>query len=206
MIRIMVVDDHPVVRKGLAAVLEDEADLEVVAAAGSAEKMLALARELRPDVILLDLKLAGMSGVDAIAELTGAQAGTRVVVFTAFDSDENIGGALRNGAKGYVLKGAPASQIAQAIRQVHAGGSYLAPEVAAKIAAKTVSLQAVPVLTQRQREVLRLVGAGASNKKIAGTLGITERTAKFHLRSIMNRLGADNRAQAVALAARRKLL
>ncbi|MDQ2818316.1 MAG: response regulator transcription factor [Candidatus Eremiobacteraeota bacterium] len=205
MIRVMVVDDHPIVRKGLGAVLEDQADFELVGVAGSAEDLLANVIELHPDVVLLDLKLSGMSGVEATARLARVDPQARVVVFTAFDSDDNIAGAMRNGAKGFLLKGAPASEIAQAIRSVHAGGSYVQSQVADKIVRGMRRVPGGGLLTPRQREVLGLIGAGLSNKQIAQRLRIAERTAKFHVRSIMDKLGADNRAQAVALAAGRDL-
>ncbi|MBI3965916.1 MAG: response regulator transcription factor [Chloroflexi bacterium] len=200
MIRVLVVDDHPIVREGLVAVLGDEADLVVVGATGSAEDAVGLARHVEPDVVLLDLELPGTDGVAAIPELLRVAPSARVVVFTAYDTDERVLGALQAGAKGYLLKGTAAAEIAHAIRVVHDGGTQLEPRVAAKLVASLNAPRRPPTsLTPREREVLRLVAAGQSNKQIARALTITERTVKHHLTSIFTKLGADNRAQAVAL-------
>ncbi len=206
MIRVLVVDDHPVVREGLVAILEDERDFQVAGAAGSAEEALALAPRERPDVILLDLELPGMNGVDAIPRLAAAVPDARVIVLTAYDTDERVLGAIRAGARGYLLKGAPADEIARAIRAVHAGGSYLEARVAAKVLSQVRSPRRAAGLSARERTVLRLVADGLPTKQIARQLGITERTVKFHVSSIMNKLGAGTRAQAVAEAARLGLL
>jgi DNA-binding NarL/FixJ family response regulator len=207
MIRILVVDDHPVVRQGLVAVLEDEPDFEVGGAVGSAEEAIALAERLLPDVVLLDLELPGVDGIEAIPRLAGAAPAARVLVFTAYDTDERVFGAIRSGARGYLLKGASAEEIARAIRVVHAGGSYLEPRVAAKVMAEVgAPRQAASVLSQREREVLQLVAEGLSNKQIARSLTITERTVKFHVSSILNKLGAGNRTEAVTLAAQQGLV
>jgi DNA-binding NarL/FixJ family response regulator len=206
-IRILVVDDHPIVRDGLAAVLADEPDFAVVGTAASAEDALAAAQRLQPDVLLLDLELPGMDGVEAIDHLTRQVPAGRIVVFTAYDADEQVFGAIKAGARGYLLKGATAGEIAQAIRTVHAGGSHLEPQVAARVLAELATPRRPSGgLSQREQQVLRLVAEGHSNKAIARRLAITERTAKFHLTSIMNKLGAGNRAQAVALAVQRGLL
>jgi len=206
-IRVMVVDDHPVVREGLVALLEDDPEFRVVGSIGTAESALAMAAQAHPDVVLLDLELPGMNGVDATSRLATSVPNARVVVFTAYDTDERVFGAIKAGAKGYLLKGASAAEIAQAIRTVHAGGSALAPRVAAKVLAAVGGPRRSGVLlSPREREVLRLLAQGLANKQIARSLTITERTVKFHVTSILNKLGADNRAQAVALAARRGLL
>jgi len=205
-IRVLVVDDHPIVREGLVAILEDERDFQVAGAAGSAEEALALAPRERPDVILLDLELPGMNGVDAIPRLAAAVPDARVIVLTAYDTDERVLGAVRAGARGYLLKGAPADEIARAIRAVHAGGSYLEARVAARVLTQVRSPRRAIGLSARERMVLRLVADGLPTKQIARQLGITERTVKFHVSSIMNKLGAGTRAQAVAEAARRGLL
>ena len=204
MIRIALVDDHPVVREGLAAALGDEPDFEIVGATGSAEELLVRAAAWRPDVVLLDFEMPGLSGVDAVREFTRALPNARVVMFTAYADDDKIVGAVRSGARGYVLKGSPAAEVARAIREVHAGGSFLPPPIAAVLAAQVREPQ--PGLSAREREVLRLVADGLSNKQIARRLEIAERTVKFHVNSAMTKLGADNRAQAVAVAVRRRLL
>lgn len=207
MIRVLVVDDHPVVRQGLVAVLEDDPELEVVGAVGSAEEAVVLAARARPDVVLLDLELPGLGGVEAIPGLLEANLETRVVVFTAYDTDERVFGALEAGARGYLLKGASVGEIVGAIRVVHAGGSQLEPRVATRLLGR-VSARERPSgrLSEREKTVLRLIADGLPSKQIARSLGITERTVKFHVTSILAKLGADNRAQAVALAADRGLL
>jgi DNA-binding NarL/FixJ family response regulator len=205
MIRVALVDDHPVVREGLTSALDGEQDLEIVGATGSTEDLIAQRAQWRPDVVLLDFEMPGLSGVQAVRELARAMPDTRVVIFTAYADDDKIVGAVRAGARGYILKGAPATEVARAIRDVAAGGSFLPPPIAAVLAAE-VREPAPAALTKREREVLRFVADGLSNKQIAGRMDIAERTVKFHLNSVMTKLGADNRAQAVAVAARRRLL
>jgi DNA-binding NarL/FixJ family response regulator len=206
-IRLLVVDDHPVVREGLVAVLEDEADFQVVGAAATADEAVALAARLRPDVVLLDLELDGQDGVAALPRLMAAASRPRVLVFTAYDADERVFAALEAGAAGYLLKGAPTAEIAQAIRAVAGGGSYLAPRVAAKVVAQVGRPRGAGArLSAREREVLRLIADGQSNKQIARSLGIAERTVKFHVTSLFQKLDADNRAQAVARAAEQGVL
>lgn len=206
MIRLLVVDDHPIVREGLVASLEDDPEFEVVGAAASAEDALRMVSSARPDVILLDLELPGVGGLDAIPMLTAAHPASRILILTAYDTDERVLGAIRAGARGYLLKGAALEEIARAIRTVHAGQSYLEPRIASKVIAQLRPGPRPTALSDRERAVLRLVAGGRSNKQIARALGITERTVKFHVTSILNKLGADNRAQAVAVAAQRGLL
>jgi len=173
---------------------------------GSAEDAVAAIERARPDIILLDLELPGADGVEAIPRLLAAAPTARIVVLTAYDTEERVLGALRAGARGYLLKGAAADEIAGAIRAVHAGGSYLTARVAATVLTQVREPGRTTALTRRERMVLRLVADGLSSKAIARRLGITERTVKFHVGSILNKLGADTRAQAVAEAARRGLL
>ena len=207
MISILVVDDHPIVRQGLVGVLEDEADFSVIGSAGSAEEAVTLVARHHPDLILLDLELPGLDGVAALPRLAEASPQSRVIVFTAYDSDERVFGAIRAGAKGYLLKGATTEEIGRAIRAVHEGGSHLEPRVAARVLSELHSpRRAVDALSEREREVLRLVADGLSNKEIGRALTISERTARFHVTSILNKLGASTRAQAVALAGQRGLL
>lgn len=205
MIRILVVDDHPIVRQGLVTVLDDEPDFDVVGSTASADTAIDAARRLGPDIVLLDLELPGTDGVAAIPQILSAHAGARIVVFTAYATDERVFGAINAGAAGYLLKGSATTEIAQAIRIVHGGESYVEPRIAARLLTEAHSPQRF-TLSERERGVLRLVAAGLPNKQIARQLGISERTVKFHVTSVLNKLGADNRAQAVALALERGML
>ncbi len=205
-IKLFVVDDHPVVREGLVAALEDDPGFRVVGAAGSFEEAQPLIDRSLPDVVLLDLELPGAGGLEAIPRLVEAHPEIRILVFTAYDTDERVLGALRAGARGYLLKGAPMAEIAGAIRAIHSGESYLQPRIASKVLAELGPHRRPTALSRRQQEVLRLVAEGQTNRQIAAALSITERTVKFHVTTIMNKLGADNRAHAVALAAERGLL
>jgi DNA-binding NarL/FixJ family response regulator len=205
MIRVLLVDDHPIVRQGVTGVLARESDIEVVGEAGTLDEGLRLDAARHPDVILLDLKMPGAPEAGAVASF--AARGRGIVVFTAHDGDDDVFRAIRGGARGYLLKGSPAAEIAQAIRRVHAGESYLSPRIAAKLVTDVAQPRGrTGTLSARERGVLRLVAAGQSNRQIGETLSITERTVKFHVTAIFNKLGADNRAQAVALAAERGLL
>ncbi|WP_069804448.1 response regulator [Thermogemmatispora onikobensis] len=213
-IRILLADDHPVVREGLRAVLETQPDLTVVAEAANGAETIAQARVTHPDIVLLDLEMPVLDGVEAIRHLLELEPRPRVIVFTAFDNDERILHAVQAGASGYLLKGAPREEIFQAIRVTMGGGSLLQPVVASKLL-RQVSQQSngpqaasypYEPLTERELEVLRLLAQGLPNKEIAARLVISERTAKFHVSSIMNKLGATNRTEAVALAAQRGLI
>ena len=197
--RIVIVDDHPIVREGLIAALERRDGFEIAGAFGSAEEAIAALGHTKPDVVLLDLELPGISGVEAVPRFRGR---AEVVVLTAYASDEQIDAALRAGARGYLLKGSSVEEIDHAIRAAARGQTWLDPRIAARV----VALSSAPRLSAREREVLRLVAAGRSNKEIAAELRIAERTVKFHVTSIFDKLGAENRAQAVAVAAERGLV
>jgi DNA-binding NarL/FixJ family response regulator len=204
-IRILVADDHPVVREGLIAMLGTQDDLAVIGEAGSGPEVVRRVLELRPDVLLLDLELPGFDGVEVIRQVReeGASA-VRIVVLTAFDRDEQIVSSIRYGAEGYLLKGAPRGEVFRAIRVVHAGGSLIEPVVASKLIRQ---VREVPdALTPREAEVLELLAEGASNKRIGQTLFVSERTVKFHVSSILAKLNASNRTQAAALARERGLI
>ena len=204
MIKVLIVEDHPIVREGVTTVLERERDIRIAGVAGTVAEGLRLAAKLEPDVVMLDLKLPDAEGVDAVASF--ARAARAVLIFTAYDGDDDVFGAIRGGAKGYLLKGSTAAEIAEAVRQVDAGESYLSPRIAAKLVTGIVQPGTRARLSAREQGVLRLVAAGLSNRQIAATLSISERTVKFHVTAIFNKLGADNRAQAVAIAAERGLL
>ncbi len=205
MITVLIVEDHPIVREGVTMVLERERDIDVVGAADTISEGLRLAAKLNPDVILLDLKLPDADAFDGVASF--ARERRSIVVFTAYEADDDVFRAIRGGARGYLLKGSPAAEIAKAVRQVHAGESYLSPRIAAKLVEGVTRPRGrTGLLSARERGVLRLVAAGQSNRQIAAALSISERTVKFHVTAIFNKLGADNRAQAVAVAAERGLL
>jgi DNA-binding NarL/FixJ family response regulator len=206
-ITVLIIDDHPIVHDGVAAALNRTSDIRLVGAAETIEAGLRAIRDVSPDVVLLDMRLQGADGLTAIVTLLEARPTLRVIVFSAYDLDDYVFGAIRAGAKGYVLKGTPGAELATAIRRVHAGDSYVSPTVSAKLVEQMQPRShGSRSLTARELMVLRLMASGLPNKDIATALGITERTVKFHVTAILNRLGADNRTQAVALAARRGIL
>ena len=206
-IRILVADDHPMLREGLVAVLSTQPDFDIIGEAADGAEVMRLAEALRPDVILLDLEMPDVDGVAALEGLRGAVSAARAIVFTAYDTDERILRSLRAGARGYLLKGASRQEIFDAVRTVHAGGSLLEPGVTTRLLdhVREGGEQTEP-LTPRELEVLALISEGLHNSEIAGRLFVTERTVKFHVSSILAKLGADNRTEAVALAARRGLI
>lgn len=206
MIRILLADDHPVVRDGLAAMLATQPDFEVVGEAGTGAEAVAEAARLRPDVVLMDLEMPVLDGIEAIRRLREADPAVQVVVLTAFDTDERIVGALRAGAQGYLLKGAPRAEIFEAIRTVSAGGALIQPVVASKLLRQVREAEHPDALTPREKEVLDLVAAGLANGEIAERLSITERTVKFHVSSVLSKLGAKNRTQAVRVGRERGLV
>ena len=208
--RILVVDDHPVLRDGLVAVLSTQADFEVVGESESGPEAVLVAAELQPDIVMLDLEMPGMDGVEALKQMRDHDPDVRVIVFTAFDTDDRIMAALRAGAQGYILKGAPRDQVFEAIRVVNAGNSLLQPVVASKLLTRMRRSADDPStpgsVTPREMEVIRLLAQGLQNKEIAAELGIAQRTAKFHVGSILAKLGAGNRTEAVTIAAQRGLI
>ena len=206
-IRILVADDHPMLREGLVAVLGTQPDFEVVGEAADGEEAARLARRLEPDVILLDLEMPGVDGVAALEKLRSAGSEARTIVFTAYDTDERILGSLRAGARGYLLKGASRAEIFDAIRTVHSGGSLLGPAVTSRLLDHIEQGDERPDgLTPRELEVLTLLARGLKNAEIASELFISERTVKFHVSSILAKLGAETRTEAVRIAARRGLV
>ncbi len=209
-IHILIADDHPVVRDGLRSMLSTQPDFQVVGEAVNGIEAVQLAARLKPDVILLDLEMPDLDGVNALAQVRATDPRARVIIVTAYDTDERIVQAVIAGAQGYLLKGAPREEIFRAIRVVNEGGSLLQPIVASKLM-RHVSDQAsqsadTEGLTPREREVLRLLAQGKSNRQIAAELVITERTAKFHVSSILSKLEAANRTEAVKIAVQRGLV
>lgn len=210
-IRILVADDHPVVRDGLVAMLSTQPDFEIVGEASTGRETVRKADFHRPDIILLDLEMPDLDGVEVLNALRARQLNIRVLVFTAFDTDERILGALRSGAQGYLLKGSPRAELFHAIRVVHEGGSLLQPVVVSRLlkhvsAQSTADEEEAPGLTQRELEVLQLLAQGLRNQEIARQLTISERTVKFHVSSILSKLDASNRTDAVKKAVQRGLV
>jgi DNA-binding NarL/FixJ family response regulator len=203
-IRIGIADDHPVVRDGLVAMLETQPDFEISGEAGTGQDALALVATSDPDVLLLDLEMPGLDGVHVLQRLRENGARTRIIIFTVFDTDERIIAAVEAGAAGYLLKGSPRAQVFDAVRQVAAGGSLLAPVATSAVLRRVrgeLEQAQSPALTPREHNVLSYLARGRSNKQIASTLNISERTVKFHVSSIITKLDAANRTDAVARAA-----
>jgi DNA-binding NarL/FixJ family response regulator len=207
-IRILLVDDHPIVREGLAAVLSTQPDFDVVGQAGGGTEAIGLVEQKEPDIVVLDLAMPDLDGVQALRAMRAANRDVKALVFTASESDDRIVGAVQAGAQGYLLKGAPRDELFNAIRVIARGGSLLSPVVAARLLQR-MSDPAEPLaeaLTEREHEVLALLAQGLQNKEIAARLGIGERTAKFHVSAIMGKLGASNRVEAVRRAVQQGLV
>ncbi len=205
MIRVAIVDDHPIVTDGIAANIHANPDIEVVATGATAHSAIAIARDEAPDVLILDIELAGHSGLDIIAAVRSASARTRIVIFSAYAGEERVATAFERGADSYVLKGTPSDELIAVIRAVAAGGTRIPPDVAAQLA-RAVRAPRRERLTDREREILALLAEGLSNRAAAERLAIAERTVKFHVGEILARLGATNRAQAVAIAKARGIV
>jgi DNA-binding NarL/FixJ family response regulator len=206
-IRILVADDHPIVRDGLVAILSTQPDFEVVGEAATGNEAVHQVQALHPDVVLLDLEMPDTDGVEALRQIRLAHPETQAIVFTAFDTDERILAAVRAGAQGYLLKGVPREEIFKAVRVASQGGSLLQPVVASRLLQAVANpAESQPALTKREREVLQWLAQGKTNKEIAAALNITQRTVKFHVSSILRKLGAGNRTEALASAARLGLI
>ena len=201
-IRVYSVDDHPLLHEGLATIIRNQPDMVLAAEASSGRQAVQGFREHKPDVTLMDLRLPDMSGIDAIIAIRNASPEARILVLSTFDGDVEIQRALAAGALGYLLKSMPPREIVDAIRQVHAGKKRIPPEVAAHIAEHLGDES----LTAREVEVLRLVASGNRNKDIAERLFISEETVKVHVKHVMDKLGASDRTQAVAIAVRRGII
>jgi two-component system, NarL family, response regulator len=198
-IRILVVDDHPVVRQGLVGMLEEVPDLTVVGQARNGREAIKIFRQQQPDVTLMDLRMPQMDGVAAISAICAEFHQARIVILSTYDSDEDIYRGLRSGAKGYLLKDAEPEELLAAIRTVYSGKQYIPPDVGAKLAERMMN----PQLSDRELEVLRLMAKGKSNHEISEDLCIAERTVKFHINNIFSKLGVRDRTQAVIIALER---
>lgn len=201
-IRILSVEDHPVFREGLGTILGSQPDMLLVAQAGNAVEAVAEFRRHRPDVTLMDLSLPGTNGTDTLISIRGEFPQARIIMLTTSDSDGEIQRALRAGAAAYMLKSMPKNELLAMIRSVHAGGRHVPPEVAARLAEHLGEED----LTTRELDVLRLIRDGYRNKQIADKLAIAETTVNFHIKNLVDKLGANDRTHAVTIAVRRGFL
>lgn len=206
MIRVLVVDDHPVVRHGLLAILRWEQDIEVVGDAADGREAVRLIMEYHPDVVLLDLRLPHLSGIEVMRQVRAQGGQVRFLVLTTYDTDEYIAPALAAGAQGYLLKDATPDDLARAVRSLAQGKAALEPGVAARLLERIQEGERGDELSTREREVLNLLVDGASNKAIAAQLLLSENTVKSHISHIFSKLGVQSRAEAVSVALQRNIL
>jgi two-component system, NarL family, response regulator len=201
-IRIMIIDDHPVVRAGLESMLSTQPDMDVVASASGGLEALALLETIKPDVILMDLRMSGMSGLDAIRAINLRPDPPRILVLTSFDAEEDIYQSVGAGAQGYILKDAPQERLLEAIHLVYAKNRFFPADIAARL----IERMARSNLTPRERQVLQLVAKGLTNKEIGRVLGISDNTARNHVNSIIEKLDVSDRTEAATIAIRQGLV
>jgi DNA-binding NarL/FixJ family response regulator len=202
LIRIMTVDDHPLLRQGIAALLKTDPDMEMVSEACDGEEAIVQFRLHRPDVTLMDLQMPNMNGNEAISRIRSEFPDAKILMLSTYAGDVQILAAIKAGARGYLLKGNVRTELLEAIRTVHAGRKRIPPEIAAELADHAADDQ----LSTREIDVLRLIGAGNANKQIADKLSIGETTVKSHISNILSKLGANDRAHAVTIALRRGII
>jgi len=201
-IRILVADDHPVVRDGIVSILKAERDMQVVAQAGDGVEAVETAKKQRPDIMLLDLRMPRLDGLGVVTQMQSLQLQSKVIVLTTFESEQDVHVAIKAGARSYLLKDSPRPMLVETIRQVHRGKTCIPPSIGQKL----VENMSRPVLTAREMSVLRLIADGKSNKAIADDLGITEGTVKTHVKSLLGKLHAPGRTAAVKEAVHRGLV
>lgn len=202
MIKVLSVDDHPLLREGIAALVNAESDMRLIAEATNGQEAIEGFRLHRPDVTLMDLQMPAMNGIDAIIGIRSESPNARIIVLTTYAGDVQVVRALKAGARGYILKAHVRRELLDTIRAVHAGQKRIPPEVAAELADHTGDEE----LSFREIDVLRLIAAGNANKQIAGRLGITEETVKSHITNILAKLGANDRTHAVTTALKRGII
>jgi DNA-binding NarL/FixJ family response regulator len=201
-IRVLAVDDHPLLREGIAALIGSEEDMELVGEASNGREALDLFRKYQPDITLMDLRMPEMNGIDAIGAIRGEFLDARIIVLTTHPGDVQVSRALKAGARGYLLKGMLRKELSETIRAVHAGHKRLSSEAAAEIAEHAID----DALTPREIDVLRLVAAGNANKEIGAQLLLTEVTVKTHVKNILAKLGANDRTHAVTIGLKRGII
>jgi len=209
-IRVLIVDDHPIVRQGLATVLAQQEDIAVVGQAANGVEAVAQARELLPDIILMDLQMPEMDGVEAITKILADELDTHIIILTTFATDDYIFRGIEAGARGYLLKDSPPDEVVKAIRTVHRGDSLIEPRVASRLLDRLGQLSHPPppesVLSKREIEVLQIMSTGAANKEIASQLVIGQSTVKTHIVRIFSKLGVNGRTEAVSEAVKKGII
>jgi DNA-binding NarL/FixJ family response regulator len=201
-IRVLLADDHPLLREGIAALIGNQSDMQLIGEASNGREALEQFRKHHPDITLMDLQMPEMSGIDAISAIRGQFPDARIIILTTYTGDFQVSRALKAGARGYLLKGMLRQELLETIRAVHAGRKRLSAEVAAEIAEHATD----DVLTLREIDVLRLIAQGNANKEIAGKLSLTEETVKGHVKNILSKLGVNDRTHAVTIGLKRGII